>query len=394
MARCLGGGARAARVLGTETGALNRGRPVVACFATQGTDSTDERRIRELLAPLAPEVLRFDRGSKARSVMRLWRELRQLDPDVVVMEGTGIAGGGMLLMARICAQRRYIVSSGDAVGPFLRARNLPLGLAGAIYERLLYRMSAGFIGWTPYLVGRALTFGAPRAMTAAGWGAPAAGDEARRAIRARYGIPEGALVLGIVGSLNWTPRYGYCYGQELVRAHNRLSRDDIHVLVVGDGDGRERLQALAGDRLDVTVHLPGRVSPGEVPEHLAAMDVASLPQSVDGVGSFRYTTKISEYRAAGLPVVTGQIPLGYDLDDGGLWRLPGDAPWDDVYVAALADLMAQLGDSGTERRPASDADATGLFSAARQQRQVSAFVCDVVERERHLAGARSRRGRE
>ena len=61
------------------------------------------------------------------------------------------------------------------------------------------------------------------------------------------------------------------------------------------------------------------------------MDVASLPQSVDGVGSFRYTTKLSEYLAARLPVVTGEIPLAFDLDDGWMWRLPGDAPWEERY---------------------------------------------------------------
>jgi hypothetical protein len=49
--------------------------------------------------------------------------------------------------------------------------------------------------------------------------------------------------------------------------------------------------------------------------------------SVDQVGSFRYTTKLSKYLAFGLPVITGQIPLAYDLDDGWIWRLAGDAPW-------------------------------------------------------------------
>jgi hypothetical protein len=361
--------------------------PVIACFATQGTDSLDERRIASLLAPLDPTVLSFERSRKARSGRQLWRELRRSAPDVVVMEGTGMAGGIVLLVARLLCGRAYIVSSGDAVGPFLRARGLPLGVAGGAYERLLCRLSAGFIGWTPYLVGRALTLGAPRAMTAANWAPPAAGEDAGRAVRKRLGIPADALVFGLVGSLNWTPRYGYCYGQELVRARLAVDRDDLHVLVVGDGDGRERLQRLAGDRLGVTIHLPGRVPQDEVAGQLAAIDVASLPQSVDRVGSFRYTTKVSEYRSAGLPLVTGQIPLGYDLDPCSLWRLPGDAPWDEVYVRALANLMAGVDLAAIRARRPKDADAAGLFDGARQQRQVCAFVCDVVQRER------SRRGR-
>ena len=61
------------------------------------------------------------------------------------------------------------MSSGDAVGPIIGSHFPVLGPFLAIYERLLCRLSAGFIGWTPYLVGRALTFGVPRAMTAPGW---------------------------------------------------------------------------------------------------------------------------------------------------------------------------------------------------------------------------------
>ncbi len=324
--------------------------------------------------------------------MRMWRAVRRLDPDIVVMEGTGFGGGLVLLAGRLLGGRAYIVSSGDAVGPFLRARSLPLGIAGGAYERLLCRLSAGFVGWTPYLVGRALTFGAPRAMTAANWGAPPGADGVGGEVRGRLGIPTDAIVFGLVGSLNWTARHGYCYGQELIRARLDIARDEVHVLVVGGGDGLDRLRALAGDQLGLTIHLPGPVAPEAVGAHLAAMDVASLPQSVDRVGAFRYSTKVSEYRAAGLPFATGQIPLGYDLGPDGVWRLPGDAPWDELYVRALTELMAGLDrDAIVARRPR-DADGRGLFDAERQQRQVSAFVGDVAQRERRRRGLTSRTG--
>jgi hypothetical protein len=110
------------------------------------------------------------------------------------------------------------------------------------------------------------------------------------------------------------------------------------------------------------------------------MDVGSLPQSVDGVGSFRYTTKISEYLAAGLPVVTGEIPLAYDLEDGWLWRLPGDAPWDERYVEALADLMRTLTPVSLEDRRSRVPRDDPLFSLERQRRQVCGFVRDVARR--------------
>jgi glycosyltransferase involved in cell wall biosynthesis len=126
------------------------------------------------------------------------------------------------------------------------------------------------------------------------------------------------------------------------------------------------------------VHLTGRVPREELGTYLRALDVASLPQSVDGVGSFRYTTKLSEYLAAGLPVVTGQIPLAYDLDEGWLWRLPGDAPWEDRYVSALARLMDSLTAEELAERRARAPAALAVFSKRDQQERVSDFLNDVA----------------
>ena len=120
--------------------------------------------------------------------------------------------------------------------------------------------------------------------------------------------------------------------------------------IVGDGGGLQGLRDLAGEDLGVRVFLPGRVPAEEVPDYLAAFDLASLSQSTDAVGSFRYTTKLSEYLAAGLPVITGETPLAYDLDEGYMWRLPGHAPWSADYVRALTRLLAGITRADVERR--------------------------------------------
>jgi hypothetical protein len=354
----------------------------IACFATQGTGSGDERRIRALLAELDPSVHPFDRAAKVRSALRLFAALRRERPHLVVMEGTGLAGGLAVLAARAVGATRYVVSTGDAVGPFMAGMRRGLGAPFGLYERLLVRYSAGVIAWSPYLAGRALTLGAPRAMTAAGWAPRAAGDRdaARRLARERLGLPAGALVFGLVGSLGWNRRYGYCYGLELVRALRRTERTELRVLVVGGGDGLEVLRA-EGEG-DPRLLLPGPVPPDRVAEVLTAIDVASLPQSVDGVGAFRYTTKLSEYLAAGLPLVTGQIPLAYDLDDGWLWRLPGEAPWDDRYVDRLAELMTTLGREEVDERRRRVPQALEIFEEDRQQRRTTAFVLELVESAR------------
>jgi glycosyltransferase involved in cell wall biosynthesis len=295
------------------------------------------------------------------------------------MEGTGIAGGLTLIAIGALWGVPFVVSSGDAVGPYLRLHSRLLGVLGGLYERLLCRRCAGYVGWTPYLVGRALTYGAPRGMTAPGWTRNQASEGARERIRNRLGISGDDLVVGLVGSLHWTKSVEYAYGAELVRAIRQVTRRDVVACIVGDGSGRERLEDMAGDDLGHRVILPGRVAPEDVPDYLAAFDVGSLPQSVDGVGSFRYSTKLSEYIAAQLPIITGEIPAAYDLDEGFMWRLPGPAPWSSAYVDALAELLETLsGGEIAERRQAISRRPAEPFDKLAQQRRMSAFVQDIL----------------
>ena len=183
-----------------------------------------------------------DRRGSSRSLANL---LASEDWDLVYQESTGIAGGLPLIRAAQKRKLRYIVSSGDPVSGFFRVTRGPLfALPFEIYERRLYRRSVGFIGWTPYLAGRALELGAPRAVTVEGavdtnLFLPLS-DEQRQAARAHFGVPDGHIVCGVVGSLKWVERQQYCYGLELIETLKRVRRPDLSVLVVGDGDGRVR----------------------------------------------------------------------------------------------------------------------------------------------------------
>ena len=354
----------------------------IAWFATKGSGSNEAQRMQALLSQLPGLVeLPFDKADKRRSFFRLRTAIKSEKPDLIVMEGTGVAGGVACLLARMILGIRYVVSSGDAVGPFVRALHPIAGILFEIYERLLCRFSAGFIGWTPYLCGRAMTFGARKTVTAEGWVIGSAGAPVPRgAIRSAWGVPPDAIVVGLVGSLVWNPRLQWCYGLDLVRAARSVDRPDLCVVIVGEGDGLPHLKQVAGALLGRRIFLPGPVPLGEVMPALQAMDVGSLPQSVDGVGAYRYTTKLPEYLATRLPVITNQIPASYDLGLAWMWRLPGDSPWDKRYQGALEELLRGL-DTKMIKEKADQIPVAGetCFSKDRQCARVAAFIRELLK---------------
>jgi glycosyltransferase involved in cell wall biosynthesis len=354
----------------------------VYAVSTLGSGSNEEARILALLSAFRPQIIPFDRKQKWQGFRRIFKTLWRERPSLVVLEGTGVAGGVALLLGRVLAGVPYVVSSGDAVGPWVARQVFWAGPLFQLYERVLCRFAAGFIGWTPYLTGRAMTFGTHRAITAPGYApftlSPEERVRRRAAVRRKLGIPDHAIVFGLAGSLAWARRVRYCYGLELVQAVRQTQRPDLRVLVVGDGTGRGELERAAGERLGQQVLLPGAVPQDRVMDYLAAMDVASLPQSCDGVGNFRFTTKISEYLASGLPVVMGRNPMAYDLDSGYIWRLPGLSPWDPAYVNALGRLMEALSPDELAKKKAAVPPSLVEFDRDRQVARVTAFIGDLL----------------
>lgn len=362
---------------------MSASAPRILAFATKGSQTNEELRLQALLADTGAVFIPYDKQAKRKSFVQVLKRVFRERPDLLVMEGTGLAGGMVCILARLFGRTRYVVSSGDAVGPFVAAHSMIAGPAFAMYERILCRLCDGYIGWTPYLAGRAMTFGAKRAVTASGWAPSPLNEsdalEARRSIRAQLGIPADSIVFGLAGALNWNAHRGYCYGLELVEAMAKVKRSDVCALIVGDGSGMEKLKQLAGARLGKSIFLPGNVAMNDVSKWLAAMDIASLPQSLDGVGSFRYTTKISEYAAAGLPIVTGRLPLAYDLDDGSMLRLPGETPWSSIYINALSELMNRVTDQFLAETKQKVRRERREFDPADQARRITNFILELLE---------------
>ena len=355
------------------------GRRIV-CFATQGTGHHEETRILELLADFDPTVLPFDRSAKPATGRALLRELRRLRPDLVVMEGTGLAGGLAVMAARLADGTPYLVSSGDAVGPYVGMSRPELGPPAQAYERVLFQAQRRLHRMVAISRGpRAHSRSATRNDRGELGRLRRPGSSSSREDAAdRLGIAGDALVFGIVGSLVWNPRVGYCYGHELVRALARTDRQDIHVLLVGDGSGRRRDRARCRRR-PREARAPCRPRQSGRRFGLSQRNGRGEPASERRQGWLvslhDEAERVPRRRAAGRDRADparlrprrrmGVAPAGEGAVGSGIRRRVGGAD-DGVTPAEVDDRSALV----PREAP--------LFSKERQRRQVAAFVRDIL----------------
>ena len=92
--------------------------------------------MRYLLKALDAAPFPFDHDRKIRSALRLLMAARARRPRLIVMEGTGLAGGMTLLVIDALLGVPFVVSGGDAVAPYLRLRSRLIGPFAAAYERI------------------------------------------------------------------------------------------------------------------------------------------------------------------------------------------------------------------------------------------------------------------
>ncbi len=319
------------------------------CIITAGRGGQDELRVRRLTDMLDMNLtLHFidKSASKIDEMRQVFSLLNSQHWDLVYQEGTGIAGGIPLIVAAILNRQVYLISSGDPIAGFFRTtKGILLGTIFEVYEQLLYKCCSGFIGWTPYLTGVAIRLGAPKAVTVEGGVDttvfyPYTPDK-KRVARQKYGLNPDHLVLGVVGSLIWVPSQHYTYGLELVEILKLLERQDVSILIVGDGSGKDRMEQLVPGRLKDRAVFTGRIPEQEVVEAMNAMDIGFVTLFGE-MGNYRLTTKLPEYLACGVPVAMNPTAAFYDyvLDAG--WPLPVGHPATPVFHQQCAHWVDHL----------------------------------------------------
>lgn len=160
------------------------------------------------------------------------------------------------------------------------------------------------------------------------------------------GLPQDAKLIGAVGRLWPQKRYlDLIWAAELLR----VARDDVHLLIVGDGPQRDALQTYR-DQIQATsrVHFLGERN--DVARWLPHFDCFWLASGYEG-----QSNALMEAMLAGLPVVVSDIPGNRDLvvpNESGLLVPVGDAgafARQTQRILDHPDLASQLGAAARQR---------------------------------------------
>jgi sugar transferase (PEP-CTERM/EpsH1 system associated) len=129
-------------------------------------------------------------------------------------------------------------------------------------------------------------------------GAAAASTTVRAQRRAQIGVPDDAVVFGIVARLSAAKDHANLF---LAFASVAAGYDKARLVLVGDGELRDDLTARAGD-LGLSDRIVFLGSRHDVPELLGALDVFVLSSYTEGLA-----VTLLEAMAAGLPVVATDV---------------------------------------------------------------------------------------
>jgi len=145
--------------------------------------------------------------------------------------------------------------------------------------------------------------------------------------RERLGVPENARAILSLAKFN-----GREAPWDLLRAFSRLNREDVWLVLAGDGPERPELERQAGPR----VRFPGYIPYPELPGLYAAADLFVHPAREE-----RWGVSVQEALACGLPVVaSSRVGAAFDLlapgDNGFVYEAGNDAELAGRLAEALA----------------------------------------------------------
>jgi glycosyltransferase involved in cell wall biosynthesis len=291
-----------------------------------------------------------------RAFLRLKRHIASLRPDLIHtwMFAANTYG---FAAARACGVKNVLIGQ-RCVDPWKSGLQL-------VIDRQLARRCRGVVVNSEGVRDFYVQHGAPADRVRVipnGVAIPPPPGTTRRQLLAELELTDDARLIGLVGRL-WPQKRvkDAIWAADLLK----VIRDDVHLLVIGDGPQRDRLMRFRDQvRISDKVHFLGQR--GDVPRLMPHFDLLWSTSGYEG-----QSNAILEAMAAGVPVVASDIPGTRELvvpDETGYLIPVGDR-------AAFAKFSERL---------LSDAALAGRFSAAARSRVASDFSVEKMI-ERHIA---------
>ncbi|HZN36918.1 MAG TPA: glycosyltransferase [Pirellulaceae bacterium] len=272
---------------------------------------------------------------------RLKRHIRTLKPDLV--HTWLFAANAYGRHAAHAAGVKHILAGERCVDPWKSALQLAIDRALAKRTERIVTNSSGV---REFYVGRGLPAEKfvviPNGIAANGPAEPISREQLLTELK----LPPNARLIGAVGRL-WPQKRV----KDLIWAADLLktTRDDTHLLIIGDGPQRWRLERYREqNRMIDRAHFLGERS--DVPQILPHLDALWLGSEYEG-----QSNAIMEAMAAGVPVIATDIPgnrdlvvpdvTGYLVPIGERFEFARRTHW----LLEDADLRKRLGEAGRER---------------------------------------------
>lgn len=171
----------------------------------------------------------------------------------------------------------------------------------------------------------------------------------KNALKKKLGISKDASVVGFIGT------FGQWHGAtDIVEAAHHLQEkgllsDSVRFLMVGNGIMMPAVQeGIAKYKLEKWFVLPGMVGQQDAPRYLSLFDIALNPTTpnTDGSEFFGSPTKLFEYMAMSLAIISSRLGQMKDIFDDGIDSLL----YEPKDVAGLAGAIATLLDDAKLRQ--------------------------------------------
>lgn len=190
--------------------------------------------------------------------------------------------------------------------------------------------------------------------------------------RERYGL-QGKFVATYAGAIGMANDIGI-----VLEAAERLRhRDDIRIVIVGEGKERKRLEAMATGRGLNNVIFTGVFPKAQMPQVLAGSDACIAILRNIKMFNTTYPNKVFDYMAAGRPtilVINGVIRQVIEAARGGVFVPPGQPD----RLAAAIEMMANTPEGSRQMGRNAREHVVRYFNRDQQARDFRELLCRIA----------------